>query len=83
MKSLILLSAVLLLCLSTCWATDLIIGSSYNARLTWQQKAEYMAIPFKKRVKEVFYSDPSQQIIKVSRFLCFHYSSGAIKRALY
>lgn len=57
---------VVLVFLSACWARDMIVGTSYNTRLTWQQKAEYNAIPFKKRVKEVFYSDPAQQTIKVS-----------------
>ncbi|XP_063621142.1 uncharacterized protein LOC134793487 [Cydia splendana] len=43
---------------------DLIVGTSFNSRLLWQEKAEYNAIPLKKRVKEVFFSDPGQQIIK-------------------
>ncbi|XP_053612446.1 uncharacterized protein LOC128676384 [Plodia interpunctella] len=43
---------------------DLVVGTSYQNRLIWQQKAEYNAIPLKKRVKEVFFSDPGQQIIK-------------------
>ncbi|KAJ0175587.1 hypothetical protein K1T71_008746 [Dendrolimus kikuchii] len=51
-----------LVCLSYC--KDLIVGSSFNNRLLWQQKVEYNAIPLKKRVKEVFYSDAAQQIIK-------------------
>ncbi|KAM3963522.1 uncharacterized protein ACR2FA_002453 [Aphomia sociella] len=59
-----LLGVLTLMCISSCYAKDLILGTSYNTRLTWQQKAEYMGIPFKKRVKEVFYSDPSQQIIR-------------------
>ncbi|XP_049867987.1 probable salivary secreted peptide [Pectinophora gossypiella] len=49
-------------CVTQC--KDLIVGSSFNNRLLWQQKAEYNAIPLKKRVKEVFFSDPGQQIIK-------------------
>ncbi|XP_022122796.2 uncharacterized protein LOC110998445 [Pieris rapae] len=64
MRYLLLLSFVLIVSLSSCFAGDLILGTSYNGRLVWQQKAEYMAIPFKKRVKEIFYSDPGQQIIK-------------------
>ncbi|CAH2259267.1 jg10024 [Pararge aegeria aegeria] len=40
------------------------VGTSYNTRLIWQEKSNYMAIPFKKRVKEVFYSDPAQQTIR-------------------
>ncbi|CAH0714373.1 unnamed protein product, partial [Brenthis ino] len=50
------------ICVSYC--KDLIIGTSFNNRLIWQEKAEYNAIPLKKRVKEVFFSDPGQQIIK-------------------
>ncbi|CAG4948666.1 unnamed protein product [Colias eurytheme] len=64
MKFLLILSVLLIITLSSCWARDLIVGTSYNTRLVWQEKAEYMAIPFKKRVKEVFYSDPGQQILK-------------------
>ncbi|VVC89886.1 unnamed protein product [Leptidea sinapis] len=64
MRLLLLLSLVFLICMTQSWATDLTIGTSYNTRLVWQQKSEYMAIPFKKRVKEVFYADPGQQIIK-------------------
>lgn len=69
MKSILLLSLIVVVCLSSSVAKDLIVGTSYNARLTWQQKADYMAIPFKKRVKEMFYSDPAQQIIRVSVYL--------------
>ncbi|XP_045785219.1 uncharacterized protein LOC123880886 [Maniola jurtina] len=64
MKFFVLLSFVVLVSLSTCWGHDLIVGTSFNTRLIWQQKANYMAIPFKKRVKEIFYSDPGQQIIR-------------------
>ncbi|KAF9802422.1 hypothetical protein SFRURICE_009104 [Spodoptera frugiperda] len=64
MKCVVALSVFVLISISSCLASDLIIGTTYNARLTWQQKADYMGIPFKKRVKEVFYSDPGQQIIK-------------------
>uniref|UniRef100_A0A2A4JWT1 Uncharacterized protein n=1 Tax=Heliothis virescens TaxID=7102 RepID=A0A2A4JWT1_HELVI len=64
MKCVLLLSIFVLISISSCIANDLIIGTSYNTRLVWQQKAEYWGIPFKKRVKEVFYSDPGQQIIK-------------------
>lgn len=65
MKCVLALSVFVLISISSCVANDLMIGTSYNGRLTWQQKAEYMGIPFKKRVKEVFFSDPTQQIIRV------------------
>ncbi|KPI96788.1 hypothetical protein RR46_04913 [Papilio xuthus] len=64
MRSIILLSYVILLCLSTCYGRDLVLGTTLNTRLVWQQKAEYMGIPFRKRVKEVFYSDPAMQVIR-------------------
>ncbi|XP_075969574.1 uncharacterized protein LOC142972379 [Anticarsia gemmatalis] len=64
MKCVLLLSIIALVAISSCVASDLIVGTSYNAHLTWQQKADYMAFPFKKRVKEVFYSDAGQQIIR-------------------
>ncbi|CAK1540505.1 unnamed protein product [Leptosia nina] len=64
MRTASILIAVLSLCVCASYCKDLIIGTSYNARLLWQEKAEYSAIPFKKRVKEVFFSDPGQQIIK-------------------
>ncbi|XP_072939061.1 probable salivary secreted peptide [Epargyreus clarus] len=64
MKSaLILLTFVVsFICVTHC--KDLIVGTSFNHRLFWQEKAEYNSIPFKKRVKEHFFSDPGQQIIK-------------------
>lgn len=80
MKSALLLSVVALIAISSCVAMDLIVGTSYNGRLTWQQKASYMSIPFKKRVKEVFYSDQSQQIIRgiIARDLDHSAASAAI-----
>lgn len=68
MKSAPLLFIVLLSIICIVHCKDLIVGSSFNNRLIHQQKAEYNAIPLKKRVKEVFFSDPGQQIIKVSIF---------------
>ncbi|CAG9785715.1 unnamed protein product [Diatraea saccharalis] len=64
MKTALVFLVVLLsvICVSHC--KDLIVGTSFNNRLLWQQKVEYNAIPLKKRVKEVFFSDPGQQIIK-------------------
>ncbi|CAB3224533.1 unnamed protein product [Arctia plantaginis] len=64
MKYLFALFIFALVAVSSCVASDLIVGSSLNSRLIWQQKAEYMAFPFTKRVKEVFYSEPGQQIIR-------------------
>ncbi|CAH0406506.1 unnamed protein product [Chilo suppressalis] len=64
MKSLLFLSFIAVICISTCHAKDLILGTSYNQHLISQKSMEYMAIPFKKRVKEFFYSDPGQKIIK-------------------
>lgn len=69
MRVVVLLSFVILFFVSTCWARDMIVGTSFNTQLIWQQKAEYRAIPFKKRVKEVFYSNPGQQNIRVRFFL--------------
>lgn len=56
-----------LVCVIQC--KDLIVGTSFNKRLLWQEKAEYNAIPLKKRVKEVFFSDPGQQLIMVSQLI--------------
>lgn len=67
MKTVHILTCLAVVCISSNLASDLIVGTSYNARLLWQQKAEYMGWPFKKRVKEVFYSDPGQTPIKVCR----------------
>ncbi|XP_013196664.2 probable salivary secreted peptide [Amyelois transitella] len=63
MKLLLALTFCLLALISV-ECKDLVVGTSYQNRLIWQQKAEYNAIPLKKRVKEVFFSDPGQQIIK-------------------
>lgn len=69
MKYLFALGVFALVAVSSCVASDLIVGSSLNSRLIWQNKAEYNAIPFVKRVKEVFYSDPGQQIIRVRQII--------------
>lgn len=65
MKSILVLCVIFAFYLSDSHCKDLIIGTSFNNRLIWQEKAEYNSIPLKKRVKEVFFSDPGQQIIKV------------------
>ncbi|CAG4948662.1 unnamed protein product [Colias eurytheme] len=64
MKIASILFVVLVSCICASYCKDLIVGTSFNHRLVWQEKAEYNAIPLKKRVKEVFFSDPGQQIIK-------------------
>ncbi|CAG4975624.1 unnamed protein product [Parnassius apollo] len=64
MKTTPILFVVIIACISVSHCKDLIVGTSFNNRLLWQEKAEYNAIPLKKRVKEVFFSDPGQQIIK-------------------
>lgn len=65
MKTAAVLLVVALSCICVSESKDLIIGTSFNNRLIFQEKAEYNAIPLKKRVKEVFFSDAAQQIIKV------------------
>ncbi|CAH1646673.1 unnamed protein product [Spodoptera littoralis] len=64
MKTAPVFLVVLLSIICVVHCKDLIVGSSFNNRLIHQEKAEYNAIPLKKRVKEVFFSDPGQQIIK-------------------
>ncbi|CAD0196780.1 unnamed protein product [Chrysodeixis includens] len=64
MKCILALSVFVLIAISTCVANDLIVGNSFNGHLIWQQKMEYMGIPFKKRVKEAFFSDPGLNVIK-------------------
>nr|NP_001299313.1 uncharacterized protein LOC106125204 precursor [Papilio xuthus]BAM18413.1 unknown secreted protein [Papilio xuthus] len=64
MKATAILFIVFLACISVTYGKDLITGTSFNGRLIWQEKVEYNAIPLKKRVKEVFFSDPGQQLIK-------------------
>ncbi|XP_053612447.1 probable salivary secreted peptide [Plodia interpunctella] len=61
---LVALSACVLIFVCVAECKDLIVGTNLSNRLLWQQKVEYNAIPLKKRVKEEFYSDPGQQIIK-------------------
>lgn len=66
MKLKVFFILAVVLCASTCYGSDLIVGTSFNARLAWTHKANFNAVPFIKRVKEVFYSDPGQQMIKVN-----------------
>lgn len=65
MKCILALGVFVLIAISSCVASDLLVGNSINGHLIWQQKAEYMGIPFKKRVKEAFFSDPGLNVIKV------------------
>lgn len=74
MKCILLLSVFALIAISTCMASDLLVGNSINGHLLWQQKAEYMGIPFKKRVKEAFFSDPGLNVIRV-RVIKFYMAS--------
>lgn len=46
----------------------LILGDANKKQLIYHTKVEYAAVPFMKRVKEVFYSSPEQRIISVSRY---------------
>ncbi|XP_047530332.1 uncharacterized protein LOC125066330 [Vanessa atalanta] len=64
MKTVSIIFIVFASCLCVSYCKDLIVGTSFNNRLIWQEKAEYVSIPLKKRVKEVFFADPGQQIIK-------------------
>ncbi|XP_069357567.1 uncharacterized protein [Maniola hyperantus] len=41
----------------------LILGDADKKQLIYHTKAEYAAVPFIKRVKEVFFSSPDQRII--------------------
>ncbi|KAI8435007.1 hypothetical protein MSG28_003445 [Choristoneura fumiferana] len=43
---------------------DLVVGTSYSNRLVWRIKANHLPFPFRKRVKEYFYSSPDQQLIR-------------------
>ncbi|XP_013196662.1 probable salivary secreted peptide [Amyelois transitella] len=64
MKLLPVLAICGLVLVSVVESKDLIVGTNLSNRLIWQHKVEYNSIPLKKRVKEEFFSDPGQQIIK-------------------
>ncbi|VVD04571.1 unnamed protein product [Leptidea sinapis] len=65
MKIALIFVITLVYCFCAVYCKDLILGTSYNNRIIFQEKAEYNAIPLKKRVKEIFYSNPDQHIIKL------------------
>lgn len=61
-----IISLFLLVCICSCLAKDLVVGTSYSNRLVWRIKANHMPFPFRKRVQEYFYANPDQQLIRVS-----------------
>lgn len=48
----------------------MIIGDTVHRKMVFHQRVKDFAIPFKKRIKELTYSDPEKRIIKVIE-LCF------------
>ncbi|GBP08065.1 hypothetical protein EVAR_2876_1 [Eumeta japonica] len=58
------ISVVLCCCFLVCDGKDLVVGTRANNVLISTEKAVYNSIPFIKRDKDYFYSDPKQRIIK-------------------
>ncbi|XP_023933973.1 uncharacterized protein LOC112042973 [Bicyclus anynana] len=62
MRVLFLVSFLCFLCL--CWTYDMIIGDTVHRKMVFHQRVKDFAIPFKKRIKTLSYSDPEKRIIK-------------------
>jgi hypothetical protein len=44
---------------------DMIVGDTVHKKMVFHQRMKDFAIPFKKRVKSLTYTDPERRIIKV------------------
>lgn len=47
----------------------MIIGDTVHRKMVFHQRVKDFAIPFKKRIKVLTYSDPEKRIIKVKKKL--------------
>ncbi|XP_045508232.1 uncharacterized protein LOC123704028 [Colias croceus] len=76
MKTLILLFLATVLCVH---ATHLVVGNiADRVVLEHQEKVEYNAIPFMKRVKYFFYSSPTNRPIRGIQALDMYHSKSSI-----
>ncbi|KAG6441231.1 uncharacterized protein LOC119190015 [Manduca sexta] len=53
---------VIVFCLCEC--KDMIIGDTVHRKMVFHQRVKDFAIPFKKRIKTLSYSDPEKRMIK-------------------
>ncbi|KOB66034.1 putative salivary secreted peptide [Operophtera brumata] len=60
LSQLILFAGLLCVCVSY----DMIIGDTVHRKLVFHQRVKDFAIPFKKRIKTLTYTDPDKRIIK-------------------
>lgn len=73
MRLVLFLSAIFyFLSVYTCY--DMIVGDTVHKKMVFHQRVKDFAIPFKKRIKTLTFSDPEKRIIKVIYFL-FAFSS--------
>ncbi|CAH2040622.1 unnamed protein product, partial [Iphiclides podalirius] len=54
----------LVACFMLCECEHLIIGDSSNKDMVYHTAARFTAIPYKRRIENVFYSNPEQKKIK-------------------
>nr|XP_053605703.1 uncharacterized protein LOC128672515 [Plodia interpunctella] len=59
-----LLFLVFSLCLSVTLTYDMIVGDTVHKKMVFHQRVKDFAIPFKKRIKTLTYTDPEKRIIK-------------------
>ncbi|XP_041989288.1 uncharacterized protein LOC121740620 [Aricia agestis] len=59
-----LLCLLISLSVCSCLASDMIIGDTVHRKMVFHQRVKDFAIPFKKRIKVLSYSDPEKRIIK-------------------
>ncbi|XP_028170607.1 uncharacterized protein LOC114360201 [Ostrinia furnacalis] len=53
-----------LTCLCVCAGYDMIVGDTVHKKMVFHQRIKDFAIPFKKRIKTMTYTDPEKRIIK-------------------
>lgn len=51
-----------------CLSYDMIVGDTVHRKMVFHQRVKDFAIPFKKKIKTLSYTDPDKRIIKVSKF---------------
>lgn len=60
---------ILFICLlCACTSYDMFVGDTVHKKMVFHQRIKDFAIPFKKRIKTMTYTDPEKRIIKVIEF---------------
>ncbi|KAL4707308.1 hypothetical protein ACJJTC_019846 [Scirpophaga incertulas] len=64
MRLILILSVFLVCFVCMCASKDMIVGDTVHKKMVFHQRVKNFAIPFKKRIKTLSYTDPEGRIIK-------------------